>query len=192
MPQVEAVKDKFQRKYIQDRLRECGQVYADIWNLGTNTALRIGDLLSLTMDDVKGIDLDADKIRLNITEQKTQKARSILLNQTALEILQRRLKENPKQKYLFQSDARNIGRQSKPVNRRSVLRVFSKVGESCAPQIALGTHSMRKTCGYAMHQSGKSVDFICKVLNHSSPAITLRYIGIEQQDIDQAFIDLEL
>jgi hypothetical protein len=31
-----------------------------------------------------------------------------------------------------------------------------------------------------------------KVLNHSSPAVTMRYIGLVQQDIDDSYTEFEL
>jgi len=58
--------------------------------------------------------------------------------------------------------------------------------------VVLGTHSMRKTRGYAMHKAGRSIESIAKVLNHSSPTITMRYIGLVQQDIDESYTELEL
>jgi len=50
---------------------------------------------------------------------------------------------------------------------------------------------MRKTSGYAMHKAERSIESITKVLNHSSPAVTMRYIGLVQQDIDESYTELE-
>ena len=107
--------------------------------------------------------------------------------------MQRRQAENPKHKFLFQSEAVNLSRRSKQaINRRSVCRVFEKAGQRIAPKVQLGTHSMRKTRGYAMYDAGRSIESICKVLNHSTPAVTMRYIGIDQRDIDQSYVEFEL
>ena len=43
-----------------------------------------------------------------------------------------------------------------------------------------------------MYQAGVQIETICKVLQHSTPAITLRYIGIEKQDIQDTYTALEL
>ena len=51
---------------------------------------------------------------------------------------------------------------------------------------------MRKTRGYAMHKAGRSIEGIAKALNHSSPAVTIRYICLVQQDIDESYTELEL
>ncbi len=95
---------------------------------------------------------------------------------------------------MFQTDAVNRDRRAppKPINRRSVSRVFEKVGQRIAPKVVLGTHSMRKTRGYAMHKAGRSIESIAKVLNRSSPAVAMRYIGLVPQDIDESYTELEL
>ena len=192
MREVEAVKTAEQRQQVEAHLADQGAIYADIWKVGVNTALRISDLLSLTMEDVRT--LDTENPALNIIEQKTGKPRKIVVNQTALTVMQRRLHEHPNDVWLFQSEAANRDRRAapKPINRRSVSRVFEKVGQRVAPKVVLGTHSMRKTRGYAMHKAGRSIESIAKVLNHSSPAVTMRYIGLVQQDIDESYTELEL
>lgn len=192
MREVEAVKTGEQRQQVEAHLTAQGAIYADIWKVGVNTALRISDLLSLTMEDVRT--LDTDNPALSVIEQKTGKLRRIVVNQTALTVMQRRLIENPDDAWLFQSEAANRNRREppKPINRRSVSRVFEKVGRRVAPKVVLGTHSMRKTRGYAMHKAGRSIESIAKVLNHSSPAVTMRYIGLVQQDIDESYTELEL
>lgn len=192
MQEVEAAKTERQRQQIEAHLLERAPVYADIWKIGVNTALRISDLLVLTMAHVKS--LDPKQPALKIKEKKTGKTRKIVINKTALAVMQRRLKDNPKHTWLFQSEALNLGkrRRAQAINRRSVSRVFQQVGQSVAPKVALGTHSMRKTRGYAMHKAGRSIESIAKVLNHSSPAVTMRYIGLVQQDIDDSYTEFEL
>jgi integrase len=191
MNQVEAVKNKKQRDQVEAHLQQAGRIYYDIWKLGLNTALRISDLLALTMADVKR--LDAKSPVLDLKEIKTGKSRRIVINKTAFQIMQKRLADYPKAKYLFQSEAVNIDRRRKqPISRRSAARVFEKIGQRVAPKVQLSTHSMRKTRGYAMFDAGKSIESICKVLNHSTPAVTMRYIGIDQHDIDQSYVDFEL
>ena len=192
MQEVEAVKTSAQRQQVEAHLAGQGTLYADIWKVGVNTALRISDLLSLTMNDVRS--LDAAQPSLQIKEQKTDKLRKIVVNQSAWGVMQQRLADHPDHVWLFQSDAANRNRREppKPINRRSVSRVFERVGQKVAPKVALGTHSMRKTRGYAMHKAGRSIESIAKVLNHSSPAVTMRYIGLVQQDIDESYTDFEL
>ena len=137
MIEVEAVKTGEQRQQVEAHLAAQGAIYADLWKVGVNTALRISDLLSLTMENVRALDLAQPALK--ITEQKTGKLRKIVVNQTALDVLQRRLSENSDHLWLFQSEAVNRDRRAppKPINRRSVSRVFEKVGQRVAPKVAL-------------------------------------------------------
>ena len=52
MNEVEAVKTASQREQIEILLLTKGQIYIDVWKFGINTALRISDLLAISMDDV--------------------------------------------------------------------------------------------------------------------------------------------
>ena len=125
---VEAVKTQSQRDQVEAHLHEAGRIYYDVWKVGINLALRISDLLSITMAQITRMDPDARV--LEIDEQKTGKRRRLVFNNTAYVIVQQRLADYPNSKYLFQSEATNIDRRKKqPVSRRSVARVFEKVGQ---------------------------------------------------------------
>jgi site-specific recombinase XerD len=57
-----------------------------------------------------------------------------------------------------------------------------------------GTHTLRKTFGYHFCQQTKDVAMLQEIFNYSSPAITLKYIGVNQDSMDRAmtkFQDLE-
>lgn len=182
MNEVEAVKDKSQIKMVSHLLDKHGSTdYKDIWELGINAALRISDLLALQYSDVEGVEV------LNLVEGKTKKARSIKLNCKALEIIQRRRSDNPADTWLFQAKGNRAKSSEKPIDRSTVARKFKEIGEIIGVQ--LGTHSMRKTRGYAMWSDGVPIEVICKVLNHSTPAVTMRYIGIDKQHIHQTYDD---
>ena len=47
-----------------------------------------------------------------------------------------------------------------------------------------GAHSLRKTWGYFQRvKYGVGFELICKRYNHSNPAITMRYLGIEDKEV---------
>ena len=58
--------------------------------------------------------------------------------------------------------------------------------------ISLGTHSMRKKRGYHLYKNTKGIARVMKMLRHSSEGVTLRYIGITQDDVDKDFVELEI
>jgi len=72
------------------------RLYADIWKVGINFALRIGDLLNIKFDD-----LDLINHEISLVEQKTTKPRLIKINVAALAIIQERRALYPNDIYLF-------------------------------------------------------------------------------------------
>jgi len=181
---VEAVKTPAEVKRVAEILQTSkGAIYSDIWVLGVNAALRISDLLELTMEHaLTGV--------IEINEGKTGKSRKIPLNPTAMNVVNARATANPEHKWLFQVDSNRA--KGQPISRVSVARAFKEVGERESLQLKLGTHSMRKTLGWVMHSAGAPIERICKVLNHSSPAVTMHYIGLTQHDIDSAYTEFEI
>lgn len=80
----------------------------------------------------------------------------------------------------------------KPINRRSVTRVFERVGQSVNPRVKLGTHYMRKTRGYVMHKAGMRIEEISKAPGHSHTAVTMAYIGLDVEAVRRSFLEFEL
>jgi integrase len=65
--------------------------------------------------------------------------------------------------------------------------IIKNACEEAGIEERVGTHTMRKTFGYHHYQRFKDVAMLQKMFNHSSPQITLRYIGIEQDQIDESY-----
>lgn len=186
MAEVHAIKQRETVGRIGELLhQQFGQQMADIWNVGVNLALRISDLLSVRFTDI-------ENDRLILTESKTGKTANIQLNDKAKGILQRIRQEHPAHEYVFQSYRNHQARYqgSKPLSRRAVTKAFSAIGDKL--NLALGTHSMRKTRGYHLYKATNDIARVMKMLRHSSEAFTLRYIGITQEEIDKDFRELEL
>lgn len=186
MKEVEAVKTTRDIHAITTLLeKHHGQQMRDVWVLGLNLALRISDLLSIKFSDI-------DNNFLKIKEGKTRKLATIKLNSTATEIIDRIKQDHPDSEFVFQSRrSRNIDK-SKPnaITRQAVANAFKEVGDIVG--IQLSTHSMRKTRGYMLYKKNGDITKVTKMLRHSSPAVTMRYIGITQEEIDQDFDDLVL
>ena len=51
---------------------------------------------------------------------------------------------------------------------------------------------MRKTLAYHTYQKTKDIGLVMKMLNHTNPAVTMTYIGIDQKKIDGAYRDVDL
>jgi len=160
-----------------------GQIYSDLWKVGVNLSLRIGDLLTL-----KYADLNLDNRSLTLTEAKTGKQKSIRLNASAIVVIARRKLEHPTDIWLFQVHSNRA--KDKPVSRVSVSRVFKKAGDLLG--LKINTHSMRKSRGMAMFSDGVPIEKIAKVLNHSNTTSTLRYLGITKEEVLKTYDDYEL
>lgn len=163
--------------------RRYGPLYADVWKVGVNLSLRIGDLLSIRFDD-----LDLANRSLTLREQKTGKSKDIRLNAPAMAVIQRRRKEQPGDVFLFEVHSNRAS--GKPISRVSVARAIKDVGDSLG--LTIGTHSMRKSRGKALFDAGVPIEKISKVLNHASTGVTLRYLGISRAEVLRTYDDFEL
>ena len=159
-------------------------IYADIWKIGCNLSLRISDLLELTFEEI-----DLENRRIDLNEIKTKKYKTVRLNDAAIQAIQARRKLNPTDIYLFQSNSHRADSGSH-ITRASVSRTFKQVGDMLG--LVINTHSMRKSRGKAMFDDGVPVAVIAKVLNHSSEAATLRYLGITEEQVLKTYDDYEL
>ena len=78
------------------------------------------------------------------------------------------------------------------MSRSQAWRTLKAAGESVGLQ-NIGTHSLRKTCGYhAYKKSGGDIGLVQKLLNHSVVKITLKYIGIDREKMDNVYMELNL
>lgn len=186
MAEVQAVKELDTIKLVSHLLeRRCSKQMSQIWNIGLNLALRISDLLSVKFSDI-------NEGRLILIEGKTGKRAEIKLNNKTMILINDIQLSHPDHIFLFQSYRNNksINTPPKPLTRRAVSQAFEIIGEEL--NLRLGTHSMRKTRGYHLYKKTKDIARVMKMLRHSSEGVTLRYIGITQDDIDKDFVDLEI
>ena len=141
--------------------------------MGINCGLRISDLLKLRVLDVKNKDF------LTIVEQKTGKTRRLPIRSSLKTILEKYIIEQQDEQWLFPSQKGN-----KPISRIQAYRIIRKVCSKVGLCDNFGTHTLRKTFGYHLYQMTKDVALLQNIFNHSSPNITLRYIGINQDIIE--------
>lgn len=144
--------------------------------IGINTTLRISDILSLKYSDIQG-----DYIILK--EKKTGKSKRIRINSAIKNALPRRVTNS--EEWLFPSRKGNG-----PISRVQAWRILKDAADRAAINIDIGTHSMRKTAAYHAYKNGTDISLLMRVLNHSSQRETLRYIGIESEQIDDVYLDL--
>lgn len=148
--------------------------------IGINTTLRISDILNLRVGDVSG-----DYIELR--EQKTGKLKRIKINKSVKNAVNKLVdKKADPDDWLFPSRKGN-----NPITRVQAWRILNDAAKRAGlDNIRFGTHSMRKTAAYHAYKSGVDLPTLMRVLNHSSQKETLRYIGIESEQIDEVYENL--
>jgi integrase len=186
---VEPLRDKRHIDAIRKVLAAQNLRDAAWFTLGINSGLRIGDLLHLTVGDVR----DAPnkwRDRLHITEQKTGKRKDFPLSDRAKKALAAYLATRPDAQLtdpLFPS--RKHGR---PLQRGQAWQLLRDAAQAVGVTDPVGTHTLRKTFGYHAYQSGVDLAVIQQILNHSSPGTTLAYIGIRREDRDAVYLGMNL
>ena len=81
---------------------------------------------------------------------------------------------------------------SSAIQRNQAYKILNEAARTVGIQESIGTHSMRKTFGYHAYKSGIDIALLQKIFNHSCPSVTLRYIGITQDSIDDVYLNLNL
>jgi integrase len=153
--------------------------------LGVHTALRISDLLRLRWDDVYDFKHERVLDTITVVEHKTQKTACIALHKNVIAALTLLAVQSAQpERYLIEN----------PHTERAISRVHAyRLIRSAADALALGRvscHSLRKTFGYFAWKSGVSPAVIMDIYNHSSLAVTRRYLGITQDDKNAVYLGL--
>ncbi len=158
-----------------------------IFVVGINVGLRAGDLLSLKIGDVKD---DTDIFdEVTIKEQKTGKTKTFALNKSAKEAIALylgTLKEINYNDYLFKS------RKGEHLGVRPLHHIIKSTLRELGIKGNYGTHTLRKTMAFHRYQNNVPIETLQKLLNHSSSAITLRYIGITKEVIIDCYNAINL
>lgn len=92
--------------------------------------------------------------------------------------------------YMFRSDvAIKYTRENKPMSRQAAQYVLNQAFDTLGIKTRHGTHVLRKTFAYHVltktdnpFQRARNLEKLQKILNHSSPSITLAYAGITQEE----------
>ena len=142
---------------------------------GTNCGLRISDILALNVSDVR------DKSHIQIIEKKTGKHKKFPINSKLKPMFQEFTKNKHPDEPLFVTIFGNR------LDRVQAYRIIHAACKQAGVEEKIGTHTLRKTFGYHHYQKFKDVVILQKIFNHSTPQVTLRYIGIEHDKIDESY-----
>ena len=141
--------------------------------LEANLGLRISDILRLCLSDIVK---DGERYRLAITEQKTGKARTFTVPLALYQFIRCYCLDHaiPPEHRIF------------PLTERTVQRHLQQVCDYLG-YAGIGTHSFRKYYATEIYKNnGYNIALVQQLLQHSSTAVTQRYIGIQQQEVEKA------
>lgn len=141
--------------------------------LEANLGMRISDILHLSYCDIIK---DGDRYRLNISEQKTGKERVFTVPDEIREYIndyriRHRMSE---QQRLFDLSERQI--------QKHLQAACEYLGLD-----GISTHSFRKYFATQIYiNNGYNIELVRQLLQHSSAAVTQKYIGIQQKQVEDA------
>ena len=138
-----------------------------------NLGMRIGDILRLRLSDIVK---DGGRYRLNETKKKTGKRRTFTV---------------PEAIYTYFCDyCREQGITASepmfPITTRAVQKHLKAVCDALGYE-NISTHSFRKWYATDIYnRNGHDIILVQQLLQHSSPMITRRYIGLSDEKVEQA------
>lgn len=175
--------------------------------VGINFGLRVSDLRLLRFSNLIN-DNFTFRDSFPIFEQKTRNTRKhkrnryITINSAVRDAVILYLENTPGvclSDYLFKSESNHAGNKAGedvPIHRNSIDRILKGLGDELGLNMKISTHTLRKT--FAYHQMVMSNNdprkllLLSKMLGHSSVSITMDYIGITNDEIEQAYRELNL
>ncbi|HZK28053.1 MAG TPA: site-specific integrase [Thermoclostridium sp.] len=181
MNYVEPIRDPDVVKNICMYLKETNSRNFIMFYIGIYSGLRISDILKLKVADVK------NKNSINIREKKTRKQKIYTINPSLKKEIKIYCEGKPLSEYLIKSRES----ENKPITRERAYQIMKELGDIFGiPDV--GTHTLRKTFGYHHYMQYKDVVMLQKIFNHASPAITLKYIGYEQENINKSIKNFKI
>ena len=156
-------------------------------NMGVYTALRIGDILRLNTNDVYEFITHNVCNFITIKEQKTGKTKTIALHPNVKRTLELYFHHVVPNSPLILNEA-----TGKAITRGHAFRLIAEAAVAVRIPQKVSCHSLRKTFGYHAWKNGTSPVVLMEIFNHSSYNITKRYLGVTQDDQNEAYLNLSI
>lgn len=178
MNTVEPIRDIGTVWDIAEYLGETSERNKIMFLFGIYVGIRVSDILKLKVRDVR------EQKYIYIREQKTGKEKQFPINDELRPMLNRYIKGKADYEWLFPSR-----QQEQHLGRVQAYNILNEAGRKFGLE-KIGTHTMRKTFGYHFYQQTHDAVTLQKIFNHADLHITLRYIGIEQEGMNEAIRNL--
>lgn len=165
--------------------------------LGRATGFRMGDLVGLTIGEIKDA-LDRGYFSIQESKQyeqwksnlpkypnkKKPEKRDAIIGNTLEKYLKDYVKGKKRSEFAFPS---NKGNGNEAISAQSYSEILARVGKSIGLKHISG-HSLRKTFATKVYEeSGRDLEQVRIALNHQSVEETKRYLGLKDKMIKDAF-----
>jgi integrase len=185
---VDALRDLAQINSIKEHLKK--HSYRDylLFVVGINTGLKISELLLIQVKELFNREGEI-KDFYHYSEMESEGRKSVFLNKRVKEAVTTYLNQVniEEQIYLFQSR-----KFKQPITRQQAYRIIHEAAVKVGIEGKIGTNSLAKTFGFHAFKQGVSIALLQKHFNHSTPAETLKFLGITKEDIITTQIDVNL
>ena len=172
--------------------------------VGINFGLRASDLRMLRFSNLINENLTF-KESFPVFEKKTRNTRSrkknryITVNDAVIEAVTLFLENTPGvslSDYMFRSESNRGGNKNEPLSVRAIEYILKGIASDLDLNIKISTHTLRKTFCYWMMVRGNNEPrrllLLQKMLGHSTMLQTLTYIGLDAEEISDAYKSLDL
>lgn len=176
MGTVEPIRELKHLRNLEDYFAQKNKRDLLLFTIGINCGLRISDIVALNVGDVQ------NKSYIQIIEKKTGKYKKFPINDKLKPMFEEFTKGKASDEPLFITIFNNR------LDRFGAYYILKEAAKNINLEEKIGTHTMRKTFGYHHYKRFKDIAILQKIFNHSTPQITLRYIGIDQEQIDDSYI----
>lgn len=186
MEYVEPIRDIEKINMIKRILRNQSQRDLLLFVFGINTGIRVSELLSLKIADVKNGDKIKEFIYLNDDDEEEK---AYYINHRIQQELKNYFKMHDlkDEDFLFKSKKNN-----QPITRQQAYRIINKAAKEVGIPGKIGMHTLRKTFGYHAYRKGIAISILMEIYHHHSPSETLKYIGIDKNEKNVVKVDVNL
>ncbi len=172
--------------------------------VGINVGLRVSDLRMLRFSDLINPDFTF-KDSFPVFEKKTRNTRKrktnryITINEAVMDAVTLFLANTPGvslSDFMFRSESNRGCNVNAPLSIKSIDRILKGVAADLGITTRVSTHTLRKTFAYWTMVLGnndqRQLLLLQKMFNHSSPAQTLTYIGLDRDEMAKTYKSLNL
>lgn len=168
------------KKLLRDKPRDLL-----LFTIGVNSGLRSQDLLALRVKDIRGKNVGE---RVSVREKKTGKENVIVINKEIADCLNAYLEASRAEDKHFLFRSRKGANY--PITTYRVTGLVKSWARSINLRGNFGAHTLRKTFCYIQRMHfGVSWEVLSKRLNHSSPSITRRYLGVQDEEVEEILLN---